>query len=62
MEKRFVNIKDLADYLGVSKHTVKSWVYKDRLPCKRIGRTVRFDLKEIEQILRKGDKTTPHFV
>ena len=62
MEKRFVNKKDLALYLGVSEYTIKSWVYQDRLPCKRIGRTVRFDIKEIEQMLKEGGKLTPHFV
>jgi len=62
MEKRFVSMKELANYLGVSRYTVRSWVYQDRLPCKRIGRTVRFDIKEIEHILEKGDKLTPHFV
>ena len=63
MEKRFVSIKDLATYLGVSEHTVKSWVYQDRLPCKRIGRVIRFDIEEINNILKKkGSKLEPHFV
>ena len=55
MEKRFVSIKDLAAYLGVSEHTVKSWVYQDRLPCKRIGRVIRFDIKEINDMLKKRE-------
>ena len=62
MEKRFVSIKDLAVYLGVSEHTVKSWVYQDRLPCKRIGRVVRFDIEEINDMLKKGNRLKPQFV
>jgi len=61
MDKRFVSIKDLAVYLGVSEYTIKSWVYQDRLPCKRIGRVVRFDIREINQKLKEGDKITHHF-
>lgn len=62
MEKRFVSIKDLAVYLGVSEHTVKSWVYQDRLPCRRIGRVVRFDIEEINSMLKKGNRLKPQFV
>ena len=62
MEKRFVSIKDLAVYLGVSEYTVKSWVYQDRLPCKRIGRVVRFDIKEINDMLKNGNRAMSRFI
>ena len=62
MEKRFINIKDLSDYLGVSKHTIKSWVYQDRLPYRKIGRVIRFDIREIEKALNRKERQSKHFV
>ena len=62
MEKRFINMKDLAAYLGVSRYTVRSWVYQDKIPCTRIGRAIRFDMRQIERILEKEDKMVQHFV
>jgi len=55
MEKRFVGMQDLAVYLDVSVHTVKSWVYSGRLPFKKIGRLVKFDLRKINELLEDDD-------
>ena len=64
MEKRFIDMKDLAVYLGVSRYTIRAWVYRDKIPCKRIGRAIRFDLRQIEKILSKEDALAhvQHFV
>ena len=55
-------MKDLAAYLGVSRYTVRAWVYQDKIPCTRIGRAIRFDTRQIERILEKEDKMVQHFV
>ena len=62
MEKRFIGMKELAVYLGVSEYTIKAWVYRDKIPCKRIGRAIRFDMRQIDDILEKEDRLIQHFV
>ena len=55
MEQRFIGMKDLAVYLGVSRYTIRAWVYRDKIPCKRIGRAIQFDMRQIEKIFAKED-------
>lgn len=56
MEKRFVGMKDLSVYLDVSERTIKSWVYADRIPFKKIGRLIKFDIRKIDELLEeKGE-------
>lgn len=55
MEQRFIGMKDLAVYLGVSPYTIRAWVYRDKIPCKRTGRAIQFDMRQIEKILAKED-------
>ena len=62
MEKRFIGMKDLAAYLGVSRYTIRAWVYRDKIPCTRIGRGIRFDMRQIEKMLGKEDRLSRHFV
>jgi len=53
MEKRFIGIKDLATYMDVSVNTIYSWVWQKRIPYCKIGRLVKFDLREIETWIEK---------
>ena len=48
MERRFIAKEEFAEYLGVSVETVRAWVWQRRIPYVKVGRLVRFDLKEIE--------------
>jgi len=49
---KYVKISELAEYLGVSVHAVRSWVRNGKLPSAtyfRVGNTYRFNLKMIEE-------------
>lgn len=48
MEKRFLNIKETAEYLGLSKGTLYVWVCRRKISYHKFGGAVRFDLREIE--------------
>lgn len=48
MEKRFINITELAKYLGVKNSTVYSWVHIKAIPYFKIGRLVKFELTTID--------------
>jgi excisionase family DNA binding protein len=47
-EKRFIGIKECAEYLGVTTGTLYVWVCKRKLPYIKMGRLVKFDLRKIE--------------
>ena len=52
VEKRFVGIEELATYLGLAKGTVYIWVCQKKIPYLKLGRLVKFDLREIETWLK----------
>lgn len=44
----FLNANEAADFLGLSKSTIYSWVATKRLPFHRLGRALRFRKSELE--------------
>jgi len=52
MNKRFIGIEDLAQYLDISTNTIRSWVWMRQIPYVKVGRLVKFDLNEIEEWLK----------
>ncbi|MBL7132223.1 MAG: helix-turn-helix domain-containing protein [Candidatus Omnitrophica bacterium] len=49
MEKRYIGIKELSQYLSVPEKTIRWWVWQRQLPYRKFGRLLRFDLYEIEK-------------
>lgn len=49
MEKRYIGPKEMAEYLGFKIDTIYDWVYRKKIPYYKIGRLVRFDLREIDK-------------
>lgn len=48
MEKRYVNIDELSEYLGIKKRTLYSWTFQNKIPCVRFGgKILRFDMQKI---------------
>jgi excisionase family DNA binding protein len=45
---RLIGVDDLARMLGVSRHTVYSWVAQRRIPFLKVGRLLRFDVRLID--------------
>lgn len=52
MEKRYLSIEELAQYISVSPNTIRSWVWQRKIPCFKAGRLVRFDKVEIDNWLK----------
>lgn len=49
----FLTVKELAQTLRISEHTIRDWVYKRQIPvCRVLGR-VRFRWSEIEKWLQE---------
>ena len=54
MERRFLNIDEVAEYLGLKKGTVYSWVCYKKIPHIKMGRLVKFDIRQIDDWMRES--------
>lgn len=53
MTKRYIGIKELSEYIGVSSGTLYVWVCHRKIPFVKIGRLVKFDLLAVEKWLEE---------
>lgn len=53
MEKRLLSIVETAEWLGISQSYLYRLVEADAIPHVRFGRAIRFDIKQLEDWLRK---------
>jgi excisionase family DNA binding protein len=45
----YLNIEELAKYLGVAEKTIRKWVLNREIPYHKIMKVIRFRVSEIEQ-------------
>jgi len=55
--KRYMNVEEVADYLGFSEDTIRSWIKIRKIPILKFDRAVRFDTDKIDIWLK--DKEVP---
>jgi len=53
MEKRFLKVKEVAQYLGVSTNTIRAWVRLGKVNYSKINGAVRFDVRKVDQWVAK---------
>lgn len=54
--EKWINLADVADYLGVSKDTIRNWIKNDALPAHKVGRLWKFKISEVDQWVMKNKK------
>lgn len=47
--RRLLNIQEVADYTGLSPHTLYTMVSQRRIPFVKLGRLTKFDREEIDR-------------
>jgi len=52
INKRFIGPEGLAEYLDIRLNTVRSWVWQKKIPYVKMGRLVKFDLREVDEWLK----------
>ena len=53
--RRFLNVRELANYLSVSEETIRSWIKRGQIPYSKLGRSVRFDIYKVELWLKNRE-------
>ena len=45
-DEKWVNLEDIAEYLSVSKDTIRMWMKEGKLPINRAGKRYKFKISE----------------
>ena len=51
MEKRFLNVKEISEYLGFSDSAIRKWIRTGRIPFQKINGGIRFDIHAVDKWL-----------
>lgn len=51
---RWYSLEETAEYLGVTKDTIRSWIKKETIPAHKIGRLWKFKLSEVDEWVKSG--------
>ncbi|MBO5716292.1 MAG: helix-turn-helix domain-containing protein [Clostridia bacterium] len=55
LKEKWLNIAELAEYLGVNKDTIRNWIKNDTgIPAHKIGRQWKFKLTDIDEWVKSG--------
>ena len=54
MEDRWLSVDEIAEYLGIAKHTVYAWVSSRGMPGHKVGRFWKFKKAEVDEWVRAG--------
>jgi len=54
MEDRWLSVEEIAEYLGVSKDTVYTWISTKSMPAHRLGRLWKFKRDEVDAWVKSG--------
>jgi excisionase family DNA binding protein len=49
-----LNVREAAQKLSISPHTIRSWVFQRRLPYVRLGRRIGLRPEDIDSFIRKN--------
>ena len=53
--ERWLGLEEIANHLGVSKETIRSWIRKETIPYHKVGRQYKFKTSEVDQWVESGE-------
>jgi excisionase family DNA binding protein len=53
-EERWLSVDEIAEYLGISKDTVYTWITSKGMPSHKMGRLWKFKRDEVDVWVRSG--------
>ena len=54
MQDRWLSVEEIAQYLGVSRDTIYSWVDTTDIPAHKVGRLWKFRKEEVDEWVKSG--------
>lgn len=55
MSERWLSVEEISEHLGVKKDTIYKWVARKKMPAHKVGRLLKFQIKEIDKWVRAGE-------
>lgn len=52
--ERWYSMKEISEYLGITRDTALSWIAKRGMPGIKVGRTWKFKISEVDEWMRSG--------
>ena len=57
-EKKWLSMKEVCEYLHISRDTVINWINRERMPAHKKGRLWRFDVNEVDEWMKNTDSNS----
>lgn len=54
MPNRWLSVEEIAEYLGVSKDTIYTWITRKEMPAHKVGRLWKFKTEEVDEWVRSA--------
>jgi excisionase family DNA binding protein len=54
INEKWSSLEETAEYLGVTKDTIRSWIKKTDIPAHKVGRLWKFKFSEIDDWVKSG--------
>ena len=54
IENRWYSLKEVCEYLGVSRDTIFKWIDSKEMPAHKMGRLWKFKLEEVDEWIKAG--------
>lgn len=60
IEDKWIGLEEAADYMDVTKDTVRNWIKKTDIPAHKIGKLWKFKKSEIDEWIKSGKSALPN--
>ena len=54
LEDKWIGIEEAANFLGVTKDTIRNWIKKNNIPAHKIGKLWKFRKSELNEWVLSG--------
>ena len=60
IEDKWIGLEEAAEYMDVTKDTVRNWIKKTDIPAHKIGKLWKFKKSEIDEWITSGKSALPN--